>query len=136
MIFPLRWFSIGIKQQSVSYLGHHGQWNSKGKSDQITAVFCGTMDGEFLPPQLIYQGKTKACLPKHLFSSGWHITYTPNHWSNEETMKEYVLKIIVPFVKSTRQKLKLNKDQAALALFASLLCQLYRSASTNGFDNQ
>ena len=30
---------------------------------QITAVFCGTMAGEFLPPQLIYQGKTTACLP-------------------------------------------------------------------------
>ena len=34
---------------------------------QITAVFCGTMLGEFLPVQLIYQGKTDRCHPK--FSS-------------------------------------------------------------------
>lgn len=29
---------------------------------QITAVFCGTLTVELLPPQLIYQGKTPACL--------------------------------------------------------------------------
>ena len=30
---------------------------------QITAVFAGTLVGDFLPPQLIYQGKTKKSLP-------------------------------------------------------------------------
>ena len=30
---------------------------------QITAVFCASLAGEFLPVQLIYQGKTTACLP-------------------------------------------------------------------------
>ena len=30
---------------------------------QITAVFAGTMGGEFLLPQLIYQDKTPKCLP-------------------------------------------------------------------------
>ena len=29
----------------------------------ITAVFAGAMKGTFLPPQLIYQGKTPKCLP-------------------------------------------------------------------------
>jgi len=38
---------------------------------QITAVFAGTLSGMFLPPQLIYQGKTKACLPKVDFPEGW-----------------------------------------------------------------
>ena len=32
-------------------------------------------------------------------------------------MKEYVLKIVVPFLESTRQKLQLNEGQAALPLF-------------------
>ena len=31
---------------------------------QITAVVCGTLSGEFLPLQLIYTGKTAACLLK------------------------------------------------------------------------
>ena len=30
---------------------------------QLTAVFGCSMSGDFLPPQLIYQGKTKRCLP-------------------------------------------------------------------------
>ena len=36
---------------------------------QITAVFGGTMAGDFLPPQLIYQGKTSKCLPSVDFPS-------------------------------------------------------------------
>ncbi len=55
-----------------------------GDKRQITAVFCGTLSGEFLPPQLIYQEKTPACLPRYTFPSDWNVTYTPNHWSNEE----------------------------------------------------
>ncbi len=34
---------------------------------QITAVFCGTAAGHFLPLQFIYQGETRACLPVHKF---------------------------------------------------------------------
>ena len=30
---------------------------------QITAVFCGTLTGDFLPLQLIYKGKTPRCHP-------------------------------------------------------------------------
>ena len=47
---------------------------------QITAVFAGTMSGEFLPPQLIYQGKTPKCLPPlDSIPSDWDITFTKNH---------------------------------------------------------
>jgi hypothetical protein len=60
---------------------------------QITAVFCGTLAGEFLPLQLIYQGKTKASLPPYKFPSDWHVTFTPNHWSNEDTTKESYITI-------------------------------------------
>ena len=84
---------------------------------QITAVFCGTMTGEFLPPQLIYQGKTAACLPRYSFPDNWHVTYTPNHWSNEDKMKEYIEHIVVPYVDCTRKELKLPSDHPALAIF-------------------
>ena len=65
---------------------------------QITALFACMMAGHFLPIQLIYGGKTPKCLPKVTFPSDWHITYTPNHWSNEATMIEYVKLIIIPYV--------------------------------------
>ena len=84
---------------------------------QITAVLCGTMAGDFLPPQLIYQGKTTACLPRYKFPDNWHITCTTNHWWIEETMIEYIKKIIIPYVQQKRNELKLSQAQAALALF-------------------
>lgn len=34
---------------------------------QITAVFCCTIQGDFLPVQLIYKGTTRRCHPKHKF---------------------------------------------------------------------
>jgi len=54
---------------------------------QITAVFGCTMEGEFLPPQIIYGGKTACCLPLAKFPDSWDITYSPNHWANEKTQK-------------------------------------------------
>ena len=55
---------------------------------QITAVFGGTMAGDFLPPQLIYKGKTPMSLPSVEFPADWHITFTENHWSNEKAMAD------------------------------------------------
>ena len=34
-----------------------------GDKRQITAAFCSTMEGEFLPPQLLYEGRTERCHP-------------------------------------------------------------------------
>ena len=81
-----------------------------GKDDkrQITAVFGCSMSGDFLPPQLVYQGKTAKCLPSYQFPSDWNITHTPNHWSNEETMELYVTKVILPYLVDTKRKLKLR----------------------------
>ena len=72
---------------------------------QFTAVFCGSLDGDILPLQVIYQGKTTASLPHFNFPSNWHVTCTANHWSNEEKMKEYVTKIIIPYVECKRKEL-------------------------------
>ena len=74
-----------------------------GDKRQITAVFAGTLSGMFLPPQLIYEGKTKGCLPKVDFPQGWDITCTANHWANEESMKRYIKNIIVPYIGKPRK---------------------------------
>ena len=52
-----------------------------GKDDkqQLTAVFGGSMAGDFLPIQLIYQGKTKRCIPKAKFPADWDVTFSENH---------------------------------------------------------
>ena len=78
---------------------------SVGDKRQITAVFCGTILGDFLPVQLIYQGKSQRCHPHHQFPSGWDITHSPKHWSTEETMLQYISNIIAPYVENVRHLL-------------------------------
>ena len=86
-----------------------------GLSDkrQITAVFCGSLVGGFLPIQLIYKGKTSRH-PKFNFPLEWDITHLPKHWSNENTMIRYVENFIVPFVKQTRESL--GEDKAVVVI--------------------
>ena len=62
---------------------------AKDDKRHITAVFAGSCSGHFLPPQLIYEGKTSRCLPNYEFPSSWHITKTEKHWSNEHSMRDY-----------------------------------------------
>ena len=81
---------------------------------QITAVFCGSLSGDFLPIQLIYQGKTARCHPNFSFPSDWNITHSPKHWSTEETMVQYIENIIVPYVERTRENF--GADQSALVI--------------------
>lgn len=81
-------------------------------------MFACSLAGEFLPIQLIYQGRTTKCLPKGVtFPEDWHLTYTSNHWSNETTTIEYVNSIILSYITSTRKKLGLQPTHPALVLF-------------------
>ena len=99
---------------------------------QITAVFAGTLTGDFLPPQLIHQGTTNRCLPKVSFPREWNVTCTPNHWSNEQSMKTYLTDVLLPYVTKKRNELKLPENHRALVIFdhfkgqvtASIFCLL------------
>ena len=51
--------------------------NGISSKQQITAVFCGSLTGDFLPVQLIYQGKTSRCHPPFDFPDGWNVTHSP-----------------------------------------------------------
>lgn len=97
--------------------GVEGIKASINNRDQIITIFCGTLLGEFLPLQPICQGKTRACLPHYKFSHDWHVTFTPNHWSNEDKMKVYIIKIILPYVHCKHRELKLSSDHPELATF-------------------
>ena len=65
---------------------------------QITAVFAGSMTGDFLYPQIIYAGKTSKWLPSVLFPSGWHATYTENHRGNEKSTEDYINLVLLPYM--------------------------------------
>jgi len=105
----LNWDQTGIKiVPSSSYtLEQEGARRVEvvGLTDKrlITAVFCGSLLGDFLPVQIIYKGKTSRCHPRYAFPAGWQVTHSPNHWSTETTMIEYVKDIIIPYVKKARE---------------------------------
>jgi len=90
----------------------------KGKKKQITGTFTISMSGTFLPMQLIYQGKTNRCLPKNAnFPDDFDVTYTENHWSNEEKAIQLLEKVIFPYLKSTKEKLGLPETQKSMLIF-------------------
>lgn len=77
-----------------------------GDKRQITAVFDCSMAGHFLPMKLVYKGKTPRCHPSFSFPPGWHITHFPNHWCNEQTIKDYIPKMLILYVVEKRKELK------------------------------
>ena len=80
------------------------------------------LDGNFLLIQLIFH--TSACSPHTKLPSGWHVTCTHNHWANEEITKDYIEKIIVPYLIKKRAELKLLNNQHALCIFDNFKGQL------------
>ena len=80
---------------------------------QITGVFAGSLSGNFLPVQLVYQGKTTKCLPSVAFPEKWNITSIANHWCNEDTMLLY----IKSYVEEKRKSLGLSSSHSALVIF-------------------
>ena len=91
---------------------------------QITVVLSVTKTGYYLPPQLIYAGKTSRFLPKVTFPSGWSITCTENHWVNEVTTLTYMDEILFPYVRQKRKELGLPDEQTCLVIFDRFKAQL------------
>ena len=119
----LNWDHTAINIVSVSAwtMSHKGEQRVEivGLDDkrQITAVLCGAMSGEILPFQLIYQGKTPACLPKPKFPKDWLLNFTPNHWSNEDKTEEYIHSVVLPYLEKKRAELGLSDSFPAVVLF-------------------
>ena len=79
----------------------------KGTDDKrcYTSLLACTLSGDFLPPEIIYQGKTTQCHSAVDFPHDWDIWHTETHWSNTESMLRYVDKIITPYVEAVRDSL-------------------------------
>ena len=92
----------------------------KGLSDKrnITLTFVVTLSGEFLPMQIIDQGKTDRSQPRGFkFPDGFSVTQNPKHWSNETETLNLVKEVIDPYIKATRKKLGLPDNQKALLVW-------------------
>ena len=90
----------------------------KGKKKQITGTFAVSLAGDFLPMQLIFEGKTPRCLPKDLnFPINFDVTFTSNHWGNEEKAMQFFEKVIFHYLKEKKQDLSLPYDQKSLLIY-------------------
>ena len=88
-----------------------------GSSDKrsITGTFTITLNGHFLPMQLIYGGKIKQSLPRFKFPDGFSLSCNPKHFSNAMESIKLINEIIIPYVQSQRKELGKPK-QAALVI--------------------
>lgn len=92
----------------------------KGLTDKrnITLTFVVTIQGEFLPMQVIYQGKTKASQPRNFsFPEGFSVSQNPKHWSNKEETLTLISQVINPYVVKKSQDLHLPETQRALLIW-------------------
>ena len=102
--------------QTAIYYVPVGSWTMELKGAK--------MAGDFLPIQLVYKGKTPRCLPNvESVPDGWHLTYSPSHWSTEQTMRDYIQKIVVPYIEKMRQTSRLADNYRALLLFDNFKAQ-------------
>ena len=130
----LNWDQTGIKIVPSSTWAMEWQGTKRvdlvgvGDKRLITAVFCGSLVGDFLPIQVIYAGKTTRCHPRYEFPSNWDITHSPKRWSNEATTIQYILNIIIPYINNTRDGFK--DDTPALIIMDNFKGQV-TSAVTN-----
>ncbi len=75
-----------------------------------------------LPLQVVFQGITSRMFPpmnegrKNCLSSGFHLTYSSNHWSNLETTQEFVEHIFIPYQKVQVEKLALLEEEKMVSL--------------------
>ena len=86
----------------------------KGDKRSVTAVVGSTVRGRLLPVQMIYKGTTCRCHPHYTFPESWHITQNLSHWSNSDSMLEWVKRVLKPYCRKTRKELGLPRDQKAV----------------------
>ena len=85
---------------------------------QVTALLSVNLDDDFLPPQILYKGKTEQCHPKYNgFPEDWDVWHSENHWSNTSTMEHFADYVIFPYIEAKKKELGLGEEQHALCIF-------------------
>ena len=84
-----------------------------GSADKrsITATFVETLDGSFLPYQLIYKGKTTQSLLKLDFPDGFSLIVNKKHFSSTQESIKFLKEIVIPFV--YKKKIRIEKSESS-----------------------
>ena len=106
-----------------------------GDKRQITATFAVTLNGQFLPMQLLYQGKTSCCHPRFNFPCEFDVFHTPNHWANEDTCIRFTENILMPYITKVREELG-SPNQPALLIMDKFRGQMTNPVQENLEDHK
>jgi hypothetical protein len=106
-----------------------------GDKRQITATFAASLDGQFLPMQILYQGKTNRCHPNFAFPDEFDVYHTANHWANEETCIRFTERILKPYIVKIREQME-SPDQPALLIMDRFRGQMSAAVQSNLDENK
>ena len=112
---PLKYAPVAnqtLTRKGTKHVAVKGQSFKKA----ITATFGITFSMNFLPMQLIYQGKTERSFPKVKFPDSFSLSANEKHFSNTQEPLKLIKEIIAPYVEKERVILDLGKDQPALLI--------------------
>ena len=107
-----RWTMDKKGRKRMPIAGHNDKW----QITTVTYVWC-----PHWRIQLVYKGTTKKCYSPYKFPDDWLVSHSPNHWSNEGIMIEYIYKVIVAYVDRKRDDLG---NYLAVAIFDHFKGQL------------
>lgn len=86
---------------------------------QITVCVAASLRGDLLPLQCIFQGKTIRALPTATPASivaRVDVTHSTNHWSTQETMQRWIIKVLLPHSERMIELYGLDADANMLLL--------------------
>ena len=92
-----------------------------------TASSSTIMEKKFLPMQSIYKGKRSQSVPKVQFPNGFSLSAKLKHYSNQTESLKFLKEIILPYVKTTRERLELETQPALL------IYDFFRGQTTDKF---
>ena len=93
------------------------------------------MSGNFLPPQLIYGGKTTQSLPKYDFPKLFSLSVNPTHYSNSQESVKLIEEILVPYFTKKRRVLGLTADQKGFVMWNLFnVCSLQFPNDSNSLE--
>ncbi|KIO20705.1 hypothetical protein M407DRAFT_81310 [Tulasnella calospora MUT 4182] len=94
----------------------------KEEKRQFTAMVASSASGLMLPIQCIWSGKTALSLPwKNVCAESesrgnrW-VPGGDSHWSSLETMKQWVLDVLIPYIERVKREEGLPEDAMALLI--------------------
>lgn len=102
---------------------------------QITVCVASSMDGDLLPLQLVFAGKTTQCLPQlspSAAAAAVHLTFSDNHWSSQKTMREWVQHVLLPYARCQIARHQLT-DAAAHIILVLDVWAVHKSAEFREF---